>query len=175
MENHNSILNTYYSKYKAGSNVVRFSRAVSKLAPFGKEVLKEVIRELPVNLRDKIRDDIATEILQGKNPLETLSKSLIDRAYKEALNSGNYSKEDVNNAFKSLGKTGPLYAKTSNITSPFTYTPMYDFAKYNNKVYYTESSDEDEENQSENIQLKGGKSNIYYNKMLKYYNKLIYT
>ena len=171
MENHNSILNTYYSKYKAGTNAVRFSRAISKLAPFGKEVLKDVVRELPGNLRDKIRDDIATEILQGKNPLETLSKSLIDRAYKEALNSGEYSKEDVINFFKPLGIKIPLYGKISNMHSPFTYTPKYDFSKYMNEVYYTDSSyEENDENR-----LRGGDSNRYYNKMLKYYNKLIYT
>ena len=60
MEDHNSILYTYYSKYKAGNP--RFIYAVSKLSPFAKDVLKDVITELPTNLRDKIRDDIATEI-----------------------------------------------------------------------------------------------------------------
>jgi len=179
MENNNSILNKYYSKYKAGSNVVRFTRAVSKLAPFAKEVLKDVIRELPSNLKDKIRDDIATEILQGNNPLDTLSKSLFDRAYKEALRSGEYSTEDVYNAFKPLGIRKPLYAKVANLNPSIQNIPYipprpsFDFSKLKNKVYYTESSDDDEENENKEPMLRGGQSNIYHNKILKYYNKLI--
>jgi hypothetical protein len=166
MEDHNSILYTYYSKYKAGNP--RFIYAVSKLSPFAKDVLKDVITELPTNLRDKIRDDIATEILNGNNPLETLSKSIVNRAFNSALKSGEYSKEDVYKAFNPLGKIKPLYAKATNLNLFSQNKPSFNFSNYKNQVYYTNSSDENEE-----PMLRGGQSNIYQNKMLKYYNKLI--
>jgi len=173
MDNHNSILYTYYSKYKSGNP--RFTHALTKLAPFAKDVLKDVITELPTKLKEKIRDDIATEILSGNNPLDTLSKSVVNKAFDSALKSGEYSKEDVYKAFKPLGKRGPLYAKATDLNSQnkpsfdsYKYKPLIDFSKYKNPVYYTDSSDENKE-----PMLRGGQSNIYENKMLKYYNKLM--
>jgi hypothetical protein len=166
MEDHNSILYTYYSKYKSGNP--RFTRALTKLAPFAKDVLKDVITELPTKLKEKIRDDIATEILSGNNPLNTLSKSIVNRAFESALKSGEYSEEDVYKAFKPLEKREPLYAKTTNL-NPFSQNKLsFDFPKYKNPVYYTDSSDENKE-----PMLRGGQSNIYQNKILKYYNKLM--
>jgi len=170
MDNHNSILYTYYSKYKSGNP--RFTHALTKLAPFAKDVLKDVITELPTKLKEKIRDDIATEILSGNNPLDTLSKSIVNKAFENALKSGEYSKEDVYKSFKPLGIRGPLYAKAIDKPTSwfysYKYKPIIDFSEYKNPVYYTDSSDENKE-----PMLRGGQSNIYENKMLKYYNKLM--
>ena len=179
MEDHNSILYTYYSKYNAGNS--RFTHALTKLTPFAKDVLKDVITELPTKLKEKIRDDIATEILSGNNPLDTLSKSIVNKAFENALKSGEYSEEDVYKAFKPLGIRGPLYAKAIDLnaqTRPWfdRYKPLIDFSKYKNPVYYTDSSDENKEpmlDENKEPMLRGGQSNIYENKILKYYNKLM--
>jgi len=104
MHNNHPILGPYYSKYQGGNNLSRVVNILSKVKPntinaqsIIKNTLtemvegtKEGIRDIPTKLKEKIIEDVSTDILQGNNPIESLKKAILKRLDKENLSNSEY-------------------------------------------------------------------------------------
>jgi predicted AAA+ superfamily ATPase len=86
MEKH-PILYEYYSKYSGGvilnrvvTSIPKLLRsATSRLSSDSKEFIKDTGKVVKNELRDHIRDNIATELFQGNNPYDSFMKNINSR------------------------------------------------------------------------------------------------
>jgi len=157
MENTHSILYNYYSKYNGGNTALRISKSLTKLAPLTKMLLKEVIEDIPGKMKESVRDQIASDIFQGKNPLESFSKGIINRAYNELKSSEEYDRKELDTVFNKGNVILDSRRNTSILQNPVNY------------VYNKESYNNTNRNRQNGNELYGG---LIEYKVAKYYNKL---
>ena len=169
MEDKHPILYNYYSKYNGGNSALRLSKSLTKLAPMAKTLLKQVIEDLPGKMKESARDQIASDIFQGKNPLESFSQGLMNRAYNDIKSTGDYDRNELDTAFN---KKNVIIDSRRN--TPITYSyfrPNDNFNQYSNNDYDNNYDNNYHENNKEKKQqLYGG--SIYMHKVDKYHNKL---
>ena len=171
MDNKHSILLEYYSKYnKNGGNVISntTNRLLTKINPrvimsLGKERYPTMVQNIKTLLReagtditdraiDEISQNIAKDILQGNNPMQSFRKGIFNRLVEYENISPEQKKYfknylDINN----LPST-PL-TKTINFNQ-FNYSPLSSNLKYSNV------SSESPKYSLSNPQLIGGNINI---------------
>ena len=180
MEDKHSILYNHYSKYNAGNPALLRSvgsiskNILTKLPNITKSILKDVINDLPGKMKDEFRDRIASNLLQGKNPITELSSDIKNRVYNDIVKDGNYSLSEINKVFHK----GPIYFETNDLDNldnlgnnlskqypvPKSYSEFFNFPPTNHSSESSENSDDSSE--SDNQQLYGG--SIYKQKYYKY-------
>ena len=173
MEDNHSILYNYYSKYNAGNPAIR---RIASLAPkLGKSFTQEFIPAsksfanefLIKGVRDTVRDNTLTEVLQGNNPFDTFKKNIESRIKNsdEYLYNELSAKEAKERASSVINNIRDAVIKKSEFGLPFDkslFTPNLN--KYNFDYKYEPDPESDPES---NDELKnGGYNNMYGGKLL---------
>jgi len=184
MEEKHSILYDHYSKYNAGNAALLRSvgsigkNLVTKLPSITKSVLKDVVNDLPGRMRDEFRDRIATNLLQGKNPIVELNNDIQNRVYNDLIKEGIYNTNDLNRLFNKpassyVAELSPLSITYNNLGDNILkqYPKPKSYSEYFNFPYTKSDDSESSENSddSNKQQFYGGSS--YKNKYYKYKNK----
>jgi uncharacterized protein YneF (UPF0154 family) len=181
MDNQHTILKKYYSKYdKKGGNIA--SRIISKINPrlimsLAKQryptmvqSIKTMIHEAGTDISERAIDEmtqnIAKEILQGNNPIQSFK----DGIYTRLVENENLSPDQTE-----------YFRKYLNVDSPPDLTPLKISNKYSIPLnlspsispYFSRSPTSSESSSSPRNELRGGSDNLYYEKYIKYLNKVI--
>jgi hypothetical protein len=171
MEDKHHVLYNYYAKYNAGNNALRISKNIGKVSPIIKTILTQVVEDLPGRMKESVRDQIATDIFQGKNPLETFSQSVLNRAYNEMREKGEYDRYELDKAF---GKKSVIIDSNANtnMSSLLKKSLSNNYMMPKTDDYFKNAKKSYNENQENINEFRGG--SIYKYKISKYQNKLKY-
>lgn len=156
MDDKHIILYNYYLKYNGG-NLSVAKKIFTKLPSVAKSILIDVINDLPGRIKDEFRDRIATNLLQGKNPIMELNTEIQNRIYNNLIKDGTYSINEINKLFNK-----PLIKY--NVIKELI-PKSYAFLNLSNQKNYN-SENLDDFNELHKSELYGG--SVYKQKYYKY-------